>query len=133
MEKEIKKKNSKQFNKKFRKQFFTLKSGIVIVLTVVIILFLAAGGLYQKKQADSYRQAIKELKSEIKDIDETNKQLEKEREETNTKEFKERVAREKLGLIGKGEYLVKESEGKVSPDDKKEKEPTDNKNNQEEN
>ena len=117
---EKKKKNSKQFNKKFKKQFFTIRSGLVIGLTVVIILFLAAGGLYQKQEADRYKAVISELDAEIQDINETNKQLEKEKEETNSKEFKERVAREKLGLIGKDEYSVKE--GQESAGDKKQKE-----------
>ena len=113
-----KKKNSRQFNKKFKKQFFTRKSGLILLLTAVIIVFLGIGGLHQKREADRYRQAISELNSEMKEIDEENKKLEKEKEETDTDEFKERIAREKLGLIGKDEYVVRESEGQESGSDK---------------
>ena len=116
-----KRKNSKQFNKKFKNRFFTIRSGLVIGMTVVIILFLAVGGLYQKKEADRYKEAILELNSEIKDLNEANRQLEQEKEETGSKEFKERVAREKLGLIGKDEYALKEAEGQDLSDGKEQK------------
>ena len=105
-----KKRNSKQFNKQFRKRFFTRKSMTIIILTLVIILFLGIGGIRQKQKADHYKRSIEELSSEVKQIEDTNRALEEEKKETDTDAFKERVAREKLGLIKKDEYAIKESD-----------------------
>lgn len=114
-----KRKNSKQFNRQFRQQFFTAKSGIILVLTLVIVLLLGFGGYRQKRQADQYRETISELSSEVKEIRETNEDLEAERVNTNTDEFKERIAREKLGLIREDEYALQESEEEDTSDGKK--------------
>lgn len=119
-----KRKNSKQFNKQFKKQFFTVKSGIIIVLTLLIVLFLGFFGLHQKKQADRYRETIKELSSEVKTIKETNKALEEEKENASSDDFKERIAREKLGLVDKDEYLVKESDSGEETGNKDDEEKT---------
>ena len=105
-----KRKNSRQFNDKFKKKFFTVKSAIIMVLTMMIVLFLGFGGIHQKRQADRYRDTIEELSSEVKQIKDTNKSLEKEKKNASSDEFKERMAREKLGLVGKDEYVVKESD-----------------------
>lgn len=106
-----KRKNSRQFNKKFKKRFFTVKSAIIIGLTIVIILFLGVGRIHQRRQADRYQETINELTSEVKEIKEKNKALEEEKDNVDSDEFKERVAREKLGMVDKDEYSVKESEG----------------------
>ena len=81
-----------------------------IILTLVIILFLGIGGIRQKQKADHYKRSIEELSSEVKQIEDTNRALEEEKKETDTDAFKERVAREKLGLIKKDEYAIKESD-----------------------
>lgn len=104
-----KKKNSKQFNRQFKKRFFTKKSVIIIVCTIVI---LAAFGLgYQKieKKAAKYQKTINELNTEIKNIKQTNKTLEEEKNNLDTDEFKERIARERLGMIKEGEISLQEA------------------------
>ncbi len=111
-----KKKNSKQFNKKFKKQFFTVKSVTIIVLTVVILLFLGMGGIHQKRKADQYKKTIEELTSEVNQIKETNKALEEEKDHTDSDEFKEKIAREKLGMVDQDEYALKESDGQEEAD-----------------
>lgn len=105
-----KRKNSKQFNQRFRKRFFT-KKAVAVIICVVIILVAAAFG-YQdlRKRAERYENTIDELSTEIKDIKETNQTLEEERNNMDSAEFKEKMAREKLGMIGKDEYSLQQSE-----------------------
>ncbi|MBQ9156578.1 MAG: septum formation initiator family protein [Eubacterium sp.] len=106
-----KKKNSKQFNQKFKKQFFTKKSAVVIILTLVIVAFLGFGLMQQNKHAARYQEAIQELSSEVESLEDQNKSLEEEKDNMDSEEFKERMAREKLGLIDNDEYAVREAEG----------------------
>ena len=86
-----KKKNSKQFNRQFKKKFFTKKSAIIIVCTVIIL--SAFWGAYQKveRKAVKYQKTIDELKTEVKNLNQTNKTLEKEKNNLDTDESKERV------------------------------------------
>ena len=79
IKKRKKQKNSKQFNRQFKKKFFTKKSAIIIICTVVILGAFGIG--YQKV--------------EKKGID--------------TDEFKERIARERLGMIKEGEISLQEA------------------------
>ena len=78
-----KKKNSKQFNRQFKKTFFTKKSAIIIVCTVIIL--SAFWGAYQKveRKAAKYQKTIDELKTEVKNLNQTNKTLEKEKNNNN--------------------------------------------------
>lgn len=105
-----KRKNSKQFNRQFKKKFFTKKSAIIIVCTVIIL--GAFWGAYQKveRKAAKYQKTIDELKTEVKNLDQTNKTLEKEKNNINTDEFKERIARERLGMIKEGEVSLQEDQ-----------------------
>ena len=101
-----KKKNSKQFNRQFKKTFFTKKSAIIIVCTVIIL--SAFWGAYQKveRKAAKYQKTIDELKTEVKNLNQTNKTLEKEKNNIDTDESKERIARERLGMIKEGEIVL---------------------------
>ena len=105
-----KKKNSKQFNRQFKKTFFTKKSAIIIVCTVIIL--SAFWGAYQKveRKAVKYQKTIDELKTEVKNLNQTNKTLEKEKNNLDTDESKERIARERLGMIKEGEISLQEAQ-----------------------
>ena len=52
---------------------------------------------------------IDELKTDVKNIEQTNKTLEKENKGIDTDEFKERIARERLGMIKEGEISLQEA------------------------
>ena len=82
-----KKKNSKQFNRQFKKTFFTKKSAIIIVCTVIIL--SAFWGAYQKveRKAAKYQKTIDELKTEVKNLNQTNKTLEKEKNDQRGRNF----------------------------------------------
>lgn len=103
-----KKKNSKQFNKRFKKKFFTKKSAIIIVCTVVILSAFGMGYQNVEKKAVKYQKTIDELKTDVKNLEQTNKTLEKEKKNLDTDESKERIARERLGMIKEGEISLQQ-------------------------
>lgn len=105
-----KKKNSKQFNRQFKKKFFTKKSAIIIVCTVIILGGFWVGYQKVERKAAKYQKTIDELKTEVKNLEQTNKTLEKEKNNLDTDEFKERIARERLGMIKKGERSLQEAQ-----------------------
>lgn len=106
--KKKKQKNSKQFNRQFKKKFFTKKSAIIIVCTVVILSVFWMGYQRVEKKTAKYQKTIDELKTDVKNIKQTNKELEKEKNNLNTDESKERIARERLGMIKEGEVSLQQ-------------------------
>ena len=108
-----KRKNSKQFNRKFKKRFFTRKSVTVLVAAFIIMIAVGVGCNQQRKRAENYQNTIDELNTEIKDLKDTNEALESEKNNLDTDEFKEKMARERLGMIGKDEYSLEESDQEV--------------------
>ena len=108
-----KRKNSKQFNRKFKKRFFTRKSVTVLVAAFIIMIAVGVGCNQQRKRAENYQKTIDELNTEIKDLKDTNEALESEKNNLDTDEFKEKMARERLGMIGKDEYSLGESDQEV--------------------
>ena len=108
--KQKKRKNSKQFNERFRKRFFTKKSVLVLMCAVVILVAIAFGCQSQRRRAAVLEETVDELNTEIKEIKETNKSLEEERTNMDSPEFKEKMARERLGMIDEDEYSLQQSE-----------------------
>lgn len=104
-----KKKNSKQFNKKFKKQFLTRKSLIVIGCTAVILLAVAFGCLHLERVERRTQERIDALNTEIKDIEDTNESLAREKDNLDSDESRTRLAKERLGMIEEDEYLLQES------------------------
>ena len=105
-----KKKNSRQFNRRFRKRFFTQKSVLVIIFALVILIVIAFGCQRQNRQAERYRESIEELSTEVRDIRDANEDLREEKEDMDSPEFKEKIARERLGMIDEDEYSLQQSE-----------------------
>lgn len=108
--KQKKRKNSKQFNQKFRKRFFTKKSVTVLICAVIILVAIAFGCQSQRRKAEGYQETIEELSTEIRELKDTNKTLEEEKENMDSTEFMEKMARERLGMIGEDEYSLQQSE-----------------------
>ena len=105
-----KKKNSKQFNEQFKKRFFSVKTGLLIALTLVIVLCAGIASVRLSRQARQYEKQIDELSTEVSKIKKENSALEEEKDNIDSEEFKERVARERLGMVGKDEYVLEQSE-----------------------
>lgn len=115
-----KKKNSKQFNKKFKKQFLTRKSLIVIGCTAVILLAVAFGCLHLERVERRTQERIDALNTEIKDIEDTNESLAREKDNLDSDESRTRLAKERLGMIEEDEYLLQESDKDDKAEEKKE-------------
>ena len=96
--------------KKSKKKRISLKSAVVLSLAVFIVAILAIGyrGMLQKEAA--LKETKSELAAQVDDLDEAYKELKEEWKNMDSKEFKEKVAREQLGMIGPDESLLKESE-----------------------
>lgn len=119
--KRTKKKNSKQFNQQFKKRFFTRKSGLIWLFTFIILIGMAIGILRIEKRVSIYRGRIAELSTEIRDLQRENDDLEEQMNNANSDEYIERMARERLGMVKKGEYSLRESDQEVQQDSSKDK------------
>lgn len=93
--------------KKLSRQFTTSMLIFGIAMVIVITLTLGYRNLLSKEKA--YQENIAELNNELKTLEETNKQMKNEMNNMDSKEFKEKIAREKLGMIKEDEILIKES------------------------
>ena len=109
IKKRKKQKNSKQFNRQFKKKFFTKKSAIIIICTVVILGAFGIGYQKVEKKAAKYQKTIDELKTDVKNIEQTNTTFETENKGIDTDAFKKRIARERLGMIKEGEISLQEA------------------------
>lgn len=108
--KKRKKKNSKEFNRKFKKRFITKKSLTVLAFASLVLVVIGFGCKKQKERAMEYEKAIQELSTDIQELKDTNETLEKERNDMDSDEFKEKMARERLGMIRQDEYSLQQSE-----------------------
>lgn len=99
--------NRKIRRKKASRQVYTSYLILCIAIVIVAVLVVGYRGLLEKEKA--YQENIEELNGELDHLEDTNKQLKSEMNNMDSKEFKEKVAREKLGMIGKDEILITES------------------------
>ncbi len=104
-----KKKNSRQFNQRFKRRFLTSRSAIIWAFTIIIFAGMAVGFYKIEQRVSSYQETIDELSTEIKTLKDTNRQLEEEMENVNSDEYIEKMARERLGMVKKGEYILRQS------------------------
>lgn len=104
-----KKKNSRQFNQRFKRRFLTSRSAIIWVFTIIIFAGMAVGFYKIEQRVSSYQKTIDELSTEIKTLKDTNRQLEEEMENVNSDEYIEKMARERLGMVKKDEYILRQS------------------------
>lgn len=63
-----------------------------------------------EKKISVYEKMISELSTEIKDLEKTNKSLEDQMDNINTDEYIEKMARDRLGMVKKGEIILKQSD-----------------------
>ena len=82
----------------------------VVVGILIVVIMVACFGLFQKLQDNNRR--IDELNSQIRTEKQRSDDIEEFRQYTETREYIEEIAREKLGLVYEGEVIFKEEPAK---------------------
>lgn len=82
----------------------------LVVGILIIVIMVACFGLFQKLQNNNSR--IDELNSQIRTEKQRSEDIEEFRKYTETREYIEEIAREKLGLVYEGEVIFKEEPAK---------------------
>lgn len=85
---------------------------MILAVLVVAILFVAVyiNGSSMRKELEENQEKITRLKQEIEEEELRSKSIEEYRAYTETDQFIEQVAREKLGLLYEGETIFRESD-----------------------
>ncbi|OGO80460.1 MAG: hypothetical protein A2Y21_11240 [Clostridiales bacterium GWC2_40_7] len=81
------------------------KSKLGLVLLMVIFIYFAYTAVGQQKILYMKDVELKKVQSEIDEETKENEKLKEEQEELNSDEFVEKTAREKLGMVKKGERV----------------------------
>ena len=81
------------------------KSKLGLVLLMVIFIYFAYTAVGQQKILYMKDVELKKVQSEIDEETKKNEKLKEEQEELNSDEFVEKTAREKLGMVKKGERV----------------------------
>ncbi|HJC50294.1 MAG TPA: septum formation initiator family protein [Candidatus Anaerostipes avistercoris] len=102
-------KNKKKSNKK-KKIDKRIKIVAFFVFVFVIAMSVSYAGLYQKSRATAKEE--QQVEADIKSAEEEKKNLEEKKEYVKTREFIEKMATEKFGLLYPGEYLLKAADEK---------------------
>ncbi len=120
----MKKRNSKEFNRKFKKRFLTKKSCAVLFFTAIILAIVMIGSIQSGKKERELQATINEYKTENEKIKDQNESIEEEKDriqemnkamitnasDEETKDSIREIARNILGMIDKDEYYLQESE-----------------------
>lgn len=85
------------------------KSKLGLVLLMVIFIYFAYTAVGQQKILYMKDVELKKVQSEIDEETKENEKLKEEQEELNSDEFVEKTAREKLGMVKKGERVYFDS------------------------
>ena len=96
-----KKRKNKQMDQRTKIVFF-------FVLVFVIAMSVSYLGLY--RQSREMKKEEKQVEADIRDAKKEKKELKDKKEYVKTKEFIEKMATEKFGLLYPGEYLLKADE-----------------------
>lgn len=78
----------------------------LVVGILIVVILVACAGLMRRLHSNNKR--IEELQSEIVKEEQRSEDIEEYRKYTQTREFIEQTAREKLGLVYDGEVIFKE-------------------------
>lgn len=90
------------------------RGNIVLAVLVVVILLavLYINGSSLQRKLEGYRTHITELEQQLEEEEQRSRYIEEYREYTQTDEFIEQIAREKLGLLYKGEIIFREEDSR---------------------
>lgn len=82
----------------------------MLVLILVTIVYVNGRRLHARLEQN--RNRIEQLRQEIEDEEQRAASIEEYREYTQTDQYKEQIAREKLGLLYEGETIFREEDGR---------------------
>ena len=81
------------------------KSTFGIFVLLAIFLYLSYAAVGQQKLLNAKSLEMSKIESKIEEETKTNEELEKEKEMINSDEYKEKIARDKLGMVKKNERV----------------------------
>ena len=96
------------YRKKKRQNLFSM--ALVSLAVVMILIVDIIGGFQIQKKIDGYEQKRQELQAQIEEQEKRAEELEEFEKYTQTKQYMEEVAKDKLGLVYEGEILFKQEE-----------------------
>ena len=80
-------------------------SAFGVILLLAIFLYLSYAAIGQQKLINSKNDELNRIESKIAEEEKVNEQLTKEKEMINSDAYKEKVAREKLGMVKENETV----------------------------
>ena len=113
--------NSEEFNDRYKQRFFTPRARLVCVCVIIVSVGIFIGCLKVQKRVDVYQSRIDELSTEVKELEKENEDLEEQMDHINSDEYLEQLARERLGMIKKGESVLKQSKEQAEDDSQEKK------------
>lgn len=96
------------YRKKKKQNLFSMT--LVSLAVVLILIVVIIGGFQIQSKLDGYEQKRQELQTQIDEQKKRAKELEEFEKYTQTKQYMEEVAKDKLGLVYEGEILFKQEE-----------------------
>ncbi|MGE5614075.1 MAG: FtsB family cell division protein [Bacillota bacterium] len=81
------------------------KPGFGIYILLIIFLYLSYIAVDQQKLLNAKNLELEKIENKIKEEERLNEELKKEKELIQSDEYKEKVAREKLGMVKKNERV----------------------------
>ena len=86
------------------------RTKIIGIIVIVFVVILAGSYLNLRQKSKKIEKEQQQVEAQIKKQKEKKKELKKKKEYSKTKEFIEKTATEKFGLLYPGEYLLKGSD-----------------------
>lgn len=105
-----KKKIKVSTTKRPRRKIFTPQVFLIIAIVLIFFIVIALHSHTINKKSEQYATQIEQLDEQIKDAKNEAKQLDKQEEYQQTDEFKEEIARTRLGMIKPDEKIFKSTE-----------------------
>ncbi len=102
------------------KKFLQTRIGIVIGIALIFYMFFIVGKTAYKNYQVSKQ--IEDLKKEIQNLEDENQEMRSKIVYYQTESFKEREARQKLGLQKPGEKVISVPSSNITPEPEEEKE-----------
>ena len=78
---------------------------LIVAVTVIACGFFIVKGISYQPMISACEQKNEEIKAETKYEEEKSKEIDEDKKNIDTPEFKEKVAREQLGMMKKGEKM----------------------------